>query len=100
MNMKERLARAICASMGDHPDRMVEERKWTNPHSTNYGSEICKPYPAWKLYIKRADVMLEEMLNPTDDMIDSVYGKNDVLRERDIVERDFKIMIQAAIDGK
>ncbi|MBO6808470.1 hypothetical protein [Thalassospira sp.] len=85
--MEEKIARAICKADGINPE-------WAGSVDPD-----CT-YDAWENYIPHARAALSSLKNPTDDMIDSVYGKNDVLRERDIVERDFKIMIQAAEEGK
>lgn len=92
MNMKERIARRLCVLNYGDPDEII----------TNKTLPMCRE-PAWHNYSNDADEVLDEMLEPTEKMLDdgdecTVTGCCPV--NRLAAWEVWQVLVQSAKDGK
>lgn len=96
MNMREKMARALCLKQGINPDARGYGLGKTMPEGASY--------PLWESQLGAVDSALDELLTPTDGMCSSLRSgtANSDINPFWVWQRNaeyFACMVQAAKDG-
>lgn len=89
MTMREKLARALCESIKQNPDQIIQGEGWYVPRGFKG--------PAWEGYAHQVDVILDGLMEPTLEILIQVQGWSEKPR---LIEDVWQPMIRAIREGK
>lgn len=90
MTKLEEVARALCATYGDDPDRLAPALVVTKVYGGYQGSFSGTEEPRWKAYVHQARAAIEALRTPSEGMLSAIQpGWHEIART----------ILWAAIDG-
>lgn len=95
MNMREKIARAICAATGSHPDTCVRGYRWVaGEMGKDTAGSVCYQY-RWQDFLPQADAALSALETPTPDMIEAGQAVDGTITAEEV----WSAMIRKAKEG-